>query len=44
MPSGPYSLAVGSAAATSLLIWTAPLAVTPLKMKQSAPSPLIFWA
>src|SRR3954453_3246908 len=41
-PSGPYSLAFGTAAPTSLNSCTEPLAVTPLNRKQSAPAPLTF--
>ena len=40
-PSPPKILAVGIAAWTSLVIWTAPLAMTPAKKKQSAPWPWI---
>ena len=36
-PSPPKILAVGIAEWTSLVIWTAPLAVMPAKKKQSAP-------
>ena len=40
-PSAPNILAVGIAEWTSLVICTAPLAVTPAKKKQSAPWPWI---
>src|SRR3954469_23186514 len=43
-PSGPYSFAFGTAAPTSLYSCTEPLAVTPLKTKQSAPAAFTFEA
>ena len=41
MPSGPKIFAVGSAAWTSLVIWTPPLETIPANTKQSAPCDLI---
>ena len=41
IPSGPRILAVGSAAWTSLVIWTPPLATMPANSKQCAPCDLI---